>query len=254
VGSTNKQPSPPKLEYPQPTAEEKALLASQNQIAQQMLKQGDILFGQGQEDRQKAETLFQRIQGPQALTADQKQLASDIANSMYEMQSKALTEGPQAQIFNKQRSSALAALAERGVLNSTASQNLLGDIEKQRLYLMDQAGREAGLTNLNLQKGFLDQNMNRDFNLLQTAMTGQASGAQIAGGLLNSAGGVNNSLLGQYSTQRANEFNVNAQNVQAQYLSDLRSAQAANAKQSKINRAIGFGLGGLPGYYVGGLF
>lgn len=281
MGSKKKPPSAPKLVAPQPTAEEKQLLQQQIQLTGQLADQSNVAFQQGQQDRQTAEGLFRQLQEPNALSEEERRLAQELGDSLFSARFNDVTEGQANTQLNRARRDSLINLINGGVLNSTTGTELLGDIEKERLRLIDNASNEARLRQLGLEVDFLNQGRALDLDLFKT-ITGQSGGNTALGGQLASgAAGIAGQAGSQLQQQRMLEFQVQSQNAQADFLQKnaafnrrgglggtignilgtvggaalgLALAPATGGMSTLLSAGLGAGIGGGVGGSIGGLF
>lgn len=242
-----KAPSPPKLEAPKPTPQEIALQQEQVRAQKQAIRQSETLFQQGQSDRLKALDLFETIRSPQKLSPDEEGLINQITEAYFDQAVSSLTDGPGADLFNREVSGTIANLADRGVLGGTTGQRVLGDLFGRQQSEIAGIGQQAALQGLLLRKGQLDQNLARDTDLFRSFLTGSSQSTALGNALGQSGSAIAQNVINQLQQQRANEFNVQAQNAQAQYLTDL---QNFNRKQRITGSIIG-GIGTLAGGIAG---
>lgn len=248
-----KSPSPPKLAIPQPSAEEIALMKQQTKLVEQLTKQSDISFNQGQDDRAMAFQHLEQLQRGDGLTEAERSLSDQLADAYFEQASRGINQGANQEIFNDNLKTTLAGLNESGILNSTTGADALGQLSKDKLRLIADASNNAGLQKLLLQRDFLGNKQQMFGALMGVSQQSRAQGGQLAQGALSGAGQV----AGQHRQYRMDAFNVRAQNAQAQYQHKLGQFQQSQASRKGLGGTIGtiagLGLGALLAAPTGGL-
>lgn len=258
-----KSPKPPKLKAPQPSPEEIALQKAQSGLISQLTGQSNIAFGQAQEDRGLSDFYLDKLSSGKGneLSDTERSLADQLAALYYDTGMKGVTTGANKAIFDRNQRDTLGALSSAGVLNSSTSTALLGDLQKALLSQIGDVSNQAGLQKINLLKDFMDKKLGMNMDLFQTLRGGAAQGTNLSANLANSALSGSQNLGAQYRQQRMDAFNVDASNQQAEYqwaLGNYNNRKSARAGLGGVlgnlaGAAIGFGMGGgLLGAGLGG--
>ena len=226
-----------------PTAQEKEMMKVQTDTLKKQLEQSDTLFGYYQNDRGKLQAQLDYLQSPESrkLSPYDQQLARDLAARYIELGNRNITDGLTGQTLNKATNDSIANLASRGILDSSVTSSILGDIEKQRMLAFKDVGTQGGITEIQTILDLLGRQQDSQFNVAQLR------NASMAG------------LPGQ-SAQLQSLATSNAAQV-AQALGNQRMLQY-NAGMQQLNaRPQGGGFGGalkgsiggaLNGFMVGG--
>lgn len=245
---------PPKVQVPQRTAEEKALLQQQTDLTRQLIGQGDFLFGQ-------ASSLIDPVRRGQLAPEDQS-FIDQLTDNLFRQETERFNRATSGS-FDNARLNSIGNLANRGILNSTTAQNILGDLESDRLFQLGDIARQSSITNLGLRQ----EAVNRNSNLLSTLL-GQGLSTQGAG-----VSGLAGLVQGERQERMA-RFNNEIQNQQLRYLSrqgggsalgsglgsllgtgiGLALAAPTGGTSLLMGGALGGGLGGSAGASIGGLF
>lgn len=234
-----KAPPPPKIEIPEPTQLERDIQAQQLELLKRQTQQFDTFTTQQAEDRKKFFELFGTLNDGKPITPEDEQLINDLSNQFGTLLKSGITDGIVGEQLDRNREKSIGNLVERGVLNSTSGERLLGDVERERSRLLADAAQQAELQRLQLQKDFRFNNQN--FGLAQAQLlsgVNQQLGA-LAGQAGNSAASLASNIGGQARNERFARSNVDAQNAQAAYLSQLNNRRSFGG--------LGSALGGLAG-------
>lgn len=255
-------PSPPKVKYPRKTPEEIALTQKQLQLVDQIINQGSTTFNQGQQDREEAFRIYDRLKNPIQLGSQQEQVVNDLANQYLNLYQKGITQGQAKETFDRNRADTLAGLSARGILNSSYGQGAIADLYKEQARQLAQAADQASLYGTQTRKEFMASEENKLQNLFNTLYGGNLQQSQISNTNLGTAANAASGIADQLRQNRLDEFNVNLGNQQARYnaaLQNFRNKQQskrsiAGAVGSLVGGGLGLGFGGLTGAAVlGGL-
>jgi hypothetical protein len=240
-------PKPPKISVPAPSAEEQALLQQQIRLASQLETQSAQSFGQGQDDRNRALGYLQTLQKPPQLSGEELSLINNLTDSLYQQQVRQLTEGSQRALFDTAQRDTLGYLANSGTLNSTTSNQLLGDLGKEQLRYLNEASYGAANQNMQLQLDAMNRERGLGLDLFRTLYGGGNQSSAMASSLASQAGQLAGQVGGQFANQRNLQYQNDIGNAQAQYQYDLGNYQRQKQRRS------GFGgtAGGLLGAGLG---
>lgn len=254
MGSKKKAPSPPKITYPKMTAEERALLNKQITLTDQLIGQSGKMFDQSQLDRELSMQYLGRLDGPYKLSSDQETLANQLSQSLYDQSYNTYTRGAQQEVFDRSRRDSIASLVGSGLTNSSTAVDIISQLEKERLRGLQDISDKAGISNLQLKNQMIQQKMAQDQGVFETLYGGQRQGGALAGQLaqqgLAGAGQAQQTL----GNERMNAFNVQVQNMQAQYMKQLQDYnQPKSGFFGKLGGVLGAGLGAALALPTGGM-
>lgn len=239
MGKKKKTPKMPA--YPGPSKTELDIQKQQLALMQQQLEQANKQMGYYEQDRIKAQEAMNAMVNGRPLTAEETALINSLGQQYQDTLTRGINEGPVAEAFNRQRSDAMAALAERGVLDSRTSRNILGDMEKERMRLLNDAISQAGLQKTELEKQFRFNAMNAE-QARASMLTGANNQlANYAAGLQNSAMNLGSQAAASSQANRINKYNYDVQKSQLNYL----YPQNSGGFMSRISGGLGGALGGL---------
>lgn len=244
-----KSSPPPKASLPGPSKTELEIQAQQLELMKKESAAYDQYSAERVADRGiVAETLDKLASGAE-ITPYERDLIDRWSRQYQDMVMTDISSGVNREQFDTARSQNIGNLIERGVLNSTTGQRVIGDIEKERSRLIATAAQDAAMNKLKLEADFYNNAQNK-LNSKANIYAGFAG----QGGQLASAAGQNSASIGTnlgsaLSGERYMKANIDNQNAQAQWMWQRQNQKNGGG----LGSMIGMGVGMLAAPFTGGL-
>jgi superfamily II DNA helicase RecQ len=242
--------APPQIVLPGPSEEEKKIQQQQLELMQKQLEYMDVYFQDSQADRQGMQDALTRLTTGRDLTAEERGLVDQMGTQYQDMLMRGITDGIVGEQLDRTRQASIADLVERGVLNGTTGQRVIGDIERERSRLIKDAQSEAALQRLNLERDFRKDATNAELARAQLLSGVSGNLAAMANSASGTADSIASGVANRMRDERFQQSNIAAQNAQMQYMHRMNQPKRSGAG---IGSMIGAGLGALAAPFTGGL-
>ena len=251
MGGNKGGSSPPQVVLPGPTEEEIAIQKKQLELMQQQSDYMQQYFQNSQDDRLQMQEALTKLTTGRDLTDEETNLIGNLSDQYSSMLTKGITDGIVGEQLDRNRTESMADLVERGVLNSTTGQRVLGDIEKERSRLLADAADQAALQRLQLERDFRREATNSELARAQilSGVTGNLS--QLANQAGQNASNIGSDVAGRLQQQRVNQFQVARDNAYSKYA--YKQQRGKSNMGGAIGSLAGAGLGALLAIPTGGL-
>lgn len=247
MGGSKGGSAPPTLVLPGPTPEETAIQQQQLELMKKQTQYMDTYFNNSESDRVKMQESLDLLTKGRDLTDSEKTLIDQLGTQYKDMLLSGITDGIVKEQLDNTRNESMADLVERGVLDGTTGQRVLGDIEKERSRLIAEATGDAALQRLQLERDFRKDATNAELARSQilSGVSGQLG--QLAGQAGNSASGIGADLSSRLRDERISQFNVSRDNAMSRYAYDQ---QRRGGNKSGVGSLIGGTVGAIGGAFA----